>query len=63
MIKINNLSKIFRQKDTQVTALENITLEIEKGDIFGIIGMSGAGKSTLLRCLSGLENPPAAPWR
>lgn len=57
MIKINNLSKIFRQKDTQVTALENITLEIEKGDIFGIIGMSGAGKSTLLRCLSGLEKP------
>ncbi len=57
MIKINNLSKIFRQKDTQVTALENITLEIEKGDIFGVIGMSGAGKSTLLRCLSGLEKP------
>ena len=55
MIKINNLSKIFRQKDTQVTALENITLEIEKGDIFGVIGMSGAGKSQTADILEDME--------
>lgn len=57
MIKISNLSKTFSQKQNCVTALDNVSIDIQKGDIFGIIGMSGAGKSTLLRCLSGLEKP------
>ena len=55
MITISHLTKIFEGKGPRVTALEDVNLEIGKGDIYGIIGMSGAGKSTLLRCLTLLE--------
>lgn len=57
MIKIENLSKEFNGKHGKVKALNNINLELNDGDIFGIIGMSGAGKSTLLRCITLLERP------
>ncbi|MDD3383878.1 MAG: methionine ABC transporter ATP-binding protein [Bacilli bacterium] len=58
MIKINNLTKTyFDENNNNYHALNNISLEIEDGDIFGIIGMSGAGKTTLIRCLSHLEQP------
>ena len=57
MIEIKNVSKIFKSKEAHVDALKNVTLTIDKGDIFGIIGYSGAGKSTLLRCINGLEVP------
>ncbi len=57
MIEIRNLTKIFSGKHQEVTALRDVNLKIDKGDIFGIIGMSGAGKSTLLRCLCLLEQP------
>lgn len=57
MITIHNVSKTFRGSKTDVVALKNINLTINRGDIFGIIGTSGAGKSTLLRCLSALESP------
>lgn len=57
MIQIHHLSKIFHDKSGETVALKDVNLHIEKGDIFGIIGMSGAGKSTLLRCLSTLEKP------
>lgn len=56
-IEIQNLSKRFIAKDGTVDALNDINLNIEHGDIFGIIGMSGAGKSTLVRCLNFLEQP------
>ena len=56
-IEIKNLSKSFVDKDTKVEALRDINLTVEKGDIFGIIGMSGAGKSTLIRCINYLEKP------
>ncbi len=56
-IEIKNLSKTFINKDTTVEALKNINFSVEKGDIYGIIGMSGAGKSTLVRCLNFLEKP------
>lgn len=54
IISVRNLTKKF---ENGVYALQNVTLSIEKGDIFGIIGMSGAGKSTLIRCLNYLEKP------
>lgn len=57
LIQVLNVSKTFKTKEGSVEALKNISLNIEKGDIFGIIGMSGAGKSTLVRCLNFLEKP------
>ncbi len=56
-IIIENVSKTFATADGTVEALKNVNLSIEKGDIFGIIGMSGAGKSTLVRCINLLERP------
>lgn len=57
MIDIQNLTKVFNDGNTRVVALEDVSLRVENGEVFGIIGMSGAGKSTLLRCLSVLEKP------
>ena len=56
-IEIRNLTKTFDIKGRTVHALKNISLSIEQGDIFGIIGMSGAGKSTLVRSINYLEKP------
>ena len=56
-IEIKNLTKKFELKGHTVTALNNVSLSIEKGDIYGIIGMSGAGKSTLVRSINYLERP------
>lgn len=57
MIRIKNLTKEFQIKDKKLTVLNDINMDIEDGDIFGIIGMSGAGKSTLIRCINLLEKP------
>jgi D-methionine transport system ATP-binding protein len=59
MIQINNVSKTYKSKKGTVTAVQNVSLTIEAGEIFGMIGYSGAGKSTLLRMLNGLETPTA----
>ena len=56
-IEIKSLSKIFKTKVGEVVALDDINLTVDKGDIYGIIGMSGAGKSTLVRCINLLEKP------
>lgn len=57
MIDIKNVSKIFKTKSQTIEAVKDVSLEINKGEIFGIIGYSGAGKSTLIRLLNGLELP------
>ena len=57
MIQIENAKKVFYTKAGKVYALDNVSLSVEKGDIFGVIGYSGAGKSTLLRLVNGLEKP------
>ena len=57
IIEIKNLSKTFGTGENQVAALHDVNLQIQKGDIFGIIGLSGAGKSTLVRCINLLERP------
>ena len=57
MIQVENLCKSFSTKNGTVEAARNISFSIEKGEIFGIIGLSGAGKSTLVRCLNLLERP------
>ncbi len=56
-IEIRGLCKDYPIPGGEVHALTNINLSIEKGDIYGIIGMSGAGKSTLIRCLNRLDTP------
>ncbi len=63
MIEIKQLSKIFKDKNQEVAAIDDVSLKINKGDIFGIIGYSGAGKSTLIRTLNGLEKPTAGEVR
>jgi D-methionine transport system ATP-binding protein len=57
VIRIENLSKTYITPYSEVKALDGVNLEIEKGDIFGVIGFSGAGKSTLIRCINRLEEP------
>ncbi len=57
MIEIKNLSKTFKTADSSLDALKNVSLTINDGDIYGIIGMSGAGKSTRVRCINMLERP------
>lgn len=57
VIKIEGLHKAFKSKYGNVSALEDINLEVKQGEILGIIGFSGAGKSTLLRCINALERP------
>ena len=57
VIEIRNLTKKFEVEGHVITALDGINLSIEKGDVFGIIGMSGAGKSTLVRSINYLEKP------
>lgn len=57
MITFQNVSKTFTVGKRKVEAVKNVSLNIKKGDIFGIIGFSGAGKSTLIRLVNGLEKP------
>ncbi len=56
-IKIRGLKKIYESDSGAVKALENVDLDVKKGEIYGIIGLSGAGKSTLVRCINLLERP------
>ncbi len=57
MIKIDHLFKTFESKDKKIQACQDVSLSIQRGEIFGIMGTSGAGKSTLVRCLNFLEKP------
>mgnify|MGYP000295416527 CR=1 FL=1 len=55
MIKVEHANKTFSGKYGKVHALQDVSIHVEKGDIYGIIGFSGAGKSTLIRLVNGLE--------
>lgn len=57
MIKLDGLTKEFHTGNRKITAVDRVSLNIKKGEIYGIIGLSGAGKSTLIRCLNRLEEP------
>ena len=63
MIEIQALYKSFGAADTAVHAVENVSLNIEAGDVYGIVGYSGAGKSTLVRCINLLERPDSGSIR
>ena len=56
-IEFRNVSKVFKTKDREVKAVDDVTLTVEPGEILGVIGYSGAGKSTLVRLINGLDMP------
>ncbi|MCR5675616.1 MAG: ATP-binding cassette domain-containing protein [Lachnospiraceae bacterium] len=58
-IEIEHLEKTYTSKSGDTEALKDVNFTIEKGEIFGVIGLSGAGKSTLVRCVNLLEKPSA----
>ncbi|MEG0260335.1 MAG: methionine ABC transporter ATP-binding protein [Lysinibacillus sp.] len=57
MIQLQNITKKYKTGNGELTAVKDVSLSINKGEIFGIIGYSGAGKSTMIRLLNGLEQP------
>ena len=57
VIRLEHIEKVFHDGKDDFEALRDVSLDVEEGDIFGIIGLSGAGKSTLVRCLNLLERP------
>ena len=63
MIKVNNLSKIFRTEEIETTALNNVSFEINEGEFVAIMGPSGCGKSTLLNILGLLDNPSEGSYQ
>ena len=63
MIELTKLNKTFHLKTGDVAALRDVSLTIEEGGIYGVIGYSGAGKSTLVRCLNLLEVPDSGVMR
>lgn len=57
MLEFQNITKIYESKNKKVVGVDHVSLKINKGDVFGIVGYSGAGKSSLLRCVNLLERP------
>ena len=57
LISLNKATKSFGQGEARITAVDQVDLSVERGQIFGVIGHSGAGKSTLIRLLNGLDTP------
>lgn len=57
MIEMINVTKVFNHGENRVEAVKNVSLKVNQGEIYGIIGYSGAGKSTLIRCINLLERP------
>ena len=57
MIEISDVTKIFKNKEGDLHAVNQVSLSIDDGQIYGIVGYSGAGKSTLVRCINFLEKP------
>lgn len=63
IIELNNIGKVFRTREIETTALENVNLSVEKGEFLSIMGPSGCGKSTLLNIMGLLDNPTSGTVR
>lgn len=63
MISITNLTKDYKTKKGTITGVDNVSLTVNEGEVFGIVGYSGAGKSSLLRCMNLLERPTSGEIR
>ena len=63
MLEIRDLVKVYRGRRGAVTALDGVSLQVARGEFFGVVGASGAGKSTLVRCITLLERPTAGSIR
>ncbi len=63
IIELNNIGKVFRTREIETTALENVNLSVEKGEFLSIMGPSGGGKSTLLNITGLLDNPTSGTLR
>lgn len=57
MIELRQINKVYPSKSGDVSAVSDVSLQVDKGEVYGIVGYSGAGKSTLLRCINLLERP------
>ncbi len=57
ILKVENLTKIYGKDSTEVTALDHVSFEVEKGEFVAIVGASGSGKSTLLHLIGGVDRP------
>ncbi|MDD6529865.1 MAG: ATP-binding cassette domain-containing protein, partial [Prevotella copri] len=62
MIKIENITKVFRTENVETTALNGVSLEVKEGEFVAIMGPSGCGKSTLLNILGLLDNPDSGNY-
>ena len=63
MIKINDISKVFRTSEVETVALNHVNLEVKEGEFVAIMGPSGCGKSTLLNILGLLDNPTEGSYK
>ena len=63
VIELEQVNKTYSGKNGSVHALKEVSLSVEEGEIFGVIGLSGAGKSTLVRCINLLERPETGTIR